>query len=151
MKNIDEAIKHAEEKAKELYCKADEDFFFDGDWGKKLHCTECAKEHEQLANWLKELKMLSWIPVKTRELSAEEVKEVNEKYDVDLDGDEAWCICSPLPEDAQEVLITTKYGDVVLTEFCVDDDGCWFDGYEDRGDVLAWMPLPVPYTKEETT
>ena len=91
----------------------------------------------------------SWIPVKTRKLSAEEVKEVNEKYDVDLDGDEAWCICSPLPEDAQEVLITTKYGDVVLTEFCVDVDGCWFDGYEDRDDVLAWMPLPKRYTKED--
>lgn len=98
---------------------------------------------------IKALENFSWIPVKTRKLSAEEVKEVNEKYDVDLNGDEAWCICSPLPEDAQEVLITTKYGDVVLTEFCVDDDGCWFDGYEDRGDVLAWMPLPEPYTKEE--
>lgn len=56
MKDIDEAIKHAEEKAKELYCKADEDFFFDGDWGKKLHCTECAKEHEQLAEWMRELR-----------------------------------------------------------------------------------------------
>lgn len=100
---------------------------------------------------IKALEAQGWIPVKTRKLSAEEVKEVNEKYDVDLDGDEAWCICSPLPEDAQEVLITTKYGDVVLTEFCVDDDGCWFDGYETRGDVLAWMPLPEPYTKEETT
>lgn len=55
---IDEAIKHAEEKAKELYCKADEDHFFDGDLGKKLHCTKCAEEHEQLAEWLKELKGL---------------------------------------------------------------------------------------------
>lgn len=89
----------------------------------------------------------SWIPVKTRALSAEEVKEVNEKYG--FVGEEAWCICSPLPEDNQEVLITTKYGDVVLTEFCVDVDGCWFDGYEDRDDVLAWMPLPKPYTEED--
>ena len=55
---LDEAIKHCEEKAEELYCKADEDYFFDGDWGKKLYCTECAKEHEQLAEWLKELKGL---------------------------------------------------------------------------------------------
>lgn len=55
MITLDEAIKHCEEKAKELYCKADEDFFFDGDWGKKIHCTECAREHEQLAKWLKEL------------------------------------------------------------------------------------------------
>lgn len=107
---------------------------------------------EMVSLAIKALEAQGWIPVKTRELSAEEVKEVNEKYDVDLDGDEAWCICSPLPEETQEVLITTKYGDVVLTEFCVDDvDGCCFDGYEDRGDVLAWMPLPKPYTKENDT
>lgn len=150
MTNIDEAIKHYEEKAKELYCKADEDFFFDGDWGKKLHCTESAKEHEQLANWLRELKMLSWIPVKTRMLDADALKKLKDRYG-DFDDDEAWCICSPLPKDAQEVLITTKYGDVVLTEFCVDDDGCCFDGYEDRGDVLAWMPLPEPYKEDSDT
>lgn len=35
---LDEAIKHAEEKADEL------------------GCTECANEHRQLAEWLKELK-----------------------------------------------------------------------------------------------
>lgn len=55
MKDLSEAILHCEEKAKELYCKADEDFYFDGDWGKRYHCIECAKEHEQLASWLKEL------------------------------------------------------------------------------------------------
>ena len=35
---IDEAIRHAEEKAREL------------------GCTECAQEHRQLAAWLRELK-----------------------------------------------------------------------------------------------
>ena len=35
---IDEAIRHAEEKAREL------------------DCTECAQEHYQLAGWLRELK-----------------------------------------------------------------------------------------------
>ena len=35
---IDEAIRHAEEKAQEL------------------GCTECAQEHYQLAGWLRELK-----------------------------------------------------------------------------------------------
>ena len=35
---IDEAIKHAEDKANEL------------------ECSECGKEHKQLAEWLKELK-----------------------------------------------------------------------------------------------
>ena len=36
--SIDEAIRHAEEKAQEL------------------GCTECAQEHRQLAAWLRELK-----------------------------------------------------------------------------------------------
>ena len=35
---IDEAIRHCEEKAREL------------------GCTECAQEHRQLAGWLRELK-----------------------------------------------------------------------------------------------
>ena len=39
---IDEAIKHAEEVANDM----------------ELCCKECAKEHKQLAEWLKELKQL---------------------------------------------------------------------------------------------
>lgn len=55
---IDEAIKHCEEKAKELSDKAYEE------WGKSMseeeayNCNECAREHAQLAEWLKELKAL---------------------------------------------------------------------------------------------
>lgn len=51
---LDEAIKHCEEKAKEQRA-----------WAKELigglvveDCLECAKEHEQLAAWLRELKAL---------------------------------------------------------------------------------------------
>ena len=53
---LDEAIKHCEEKAKELSDKAY------AEWGKSIteeeayDCNECAREHEQLAEWLKELK-----------------------------------------------------------------------------------------------
>ena len=115
MMTLDEAIKHAEEKAKELYCKADEDYFFDGDWGKKCHCTECAKEHEQLANWLKELKRHSWIPV-------------NKK----------------IPETHGYYLTSTIYNQV----YCDYWNGDCFDRTET---VVAWMPLPEPYTEEETT
>ena len=54
---LDEAIKHCEEKAEELnkevlkqanLCNAKE----------VADCQECAREHEQLAEWLKELKAL---------------------------------------------------------------------------------------------
>ena len=49
---LDEAIQHAEDKSKEIYieamlCHANPD---DGELDK---CIECAKEHEQLAEWLK--------------------------------------------------------------------------------------------------
>lgn len=56
---IEEAIKHCEEKAKELREQAG----FDTDneryrmsESEKADCIECAKEHEQLAGWLTELK-----------------------------------------------------------------------------------------------
>lgn len=67
---IDEAIKHAEEVAKdqeELYrlCPASESEIFHCDGtkdcktlknGKNKGCQKCAAEHRQLAEWLKELK-----------------------------------------------------------------------------------------------
>lgn len=50
--DLDEAIKHCEEKAEEK--RAFANMFVDKD--DKDDCIECAKEHEQLAKWLKELK-----------------------------------------------------------------------------------------------
>ena len=59
-----EAIKHCEEKAKELKTKAEErpyrtnsfSLFIPMSDTEVADCLECAKEHEQLAKWLKELK-----------------------------------------------------------------------------------------------
>lgn len=52
---LEEAIKHCEEKAKEIW-QANEEMPSDCKLSKDL--CECAKEHEQLAEWLKELKDL---------------------------------------------------------------------------------------------
>lgn len=64
MMTLDEAIKHCKEKAKELRIEAEQV----RDIGEVIsnpkqpynepvkNCLECAKEHEQLAEWLKELK-----------------------------------------------------------------------------------------------
>ena len=54
---LDEAIKHAEEVAEKNEKKAS---WF---WGKEgnpnyENCVECAEEHRQIADWLKELKQL---------------------------------------------------------------------------------------------
>ena len=50
---LDEAIKHCEEKAKEQRIIAKNTSYSDT---YILKCFECAEEHEQLAEWLKELK-----------------------------------------------------------------------------------------------
>lgn len=51
---LNEAIKHAEEKAKELAEEAWEAELQER--SDVLKCRKCAVEHKQLAEWLKELK-----------------------------------------------------------------------------------------------
>lgn len=54
---LDEAIKHCRDKAEEL--KKDADYYdvpYGMDTSARTDCLECAKEHEQLAEWLEELK-----------------------------------------------------------------------------------------------
>lgn len=83
-----------------------------------------------------------WIPIKTRPMTEEE-RGGYKIVGVD------WIYDCPLPESGQDVLVSTKYGyGVDITTF-YDDDGCYFECYEDEGDVLAWMPLPEPYKKTE--
>ena len=53
MLTLDEAIKHCKEKAEELRKEAS----FMPDYSEDIEpCLECAAEHEQLAEWLAELK-----------------------------------------------------------------------------------------------
>ena len=90
---------------------------------------------------IKALEAQGWIPVKTRELTAEEKEE---------HPDSIFMWDCPLPDIPQDVLITTKWGDVQLCTFCADDMGSYFDEV-DWDFVLAWMPLPEPYKKEDDT
>ena len=52
---LDEAIKHCEEKAKEL---REQPFKEKMDIEEVAECETCAEEHEQLAEWLKDYKRL---------------------------------------------------------------------------------------------
>ena len=118
---LDEAIKHCEEKAKEqrekatAIARAKEPFY------KYAECAECAKEHEQLAEWLKELKAYKerpqgkWISVSER-----------------------------LPKYSGLYLISI-YDLVTVANFT----GKYFcDRQMDKFiDVMAWQPLPKPYKK----
>ena len=89
-----------------------------------------------------EIRKNDWIPVETRDMTEEEKKEMFETWEYCTESD-CWKYDCPLPEDGQEVLVSTKWG-VSLDTFCVDE-GCWFENHPDRGEVLAWMPLPEPY------
>ena len=122
MTTLDEAIAHCKEKAKELSDKAY------AEWGKSMSeeeaydCNECAKDHEQLAKWLTELKERReadrWIPVTER-----------------------------MPNDKEEVRVTTKSGKVRQELW-----NTWYQTeYKDAKDeylVTAWKPLDKPYKKE---
>jgi chromosome segregation ATPase len=51
---LEEAIKHCEKVAEEQEKKARK--LNDGTMSTRIKCEECAKEHRQLAEWLRELK-----------------------------------------------------------------------------------------------
>ena len=71
--NLEEAIKHceevaeAEERSAKLHQRPDKGV--KGSGKRYLSCIECAKEHRQLADWLRELKaykenpMYLWFPI----------------------------------------------------------------------------------------
>lgn len=87
-----------------------------------------------------------WIPIKTRPLTD---KEKEEYADLGYSEDSmSFMFDCPLPEDGEEVLITTQYGEV-RTDTFYRDDGCYFETYCDEDDVKAWMPLPEPYKESE--
>lgn len=79
-----------------------------------------------------------WIKIKTRPLTAEELEELGSEVEFMYDCD--------MPEDGQEVLVTTSDGQVDLDIFNRDADGaCYFETYYGTSDVLAWQPLPGPW------
>lgn len=86
----------------------------------------------------------SWIAIKTRPMTEEE-KEYYSEY---LFEDNGLIYECPLPEDGQEVLITSKYGSVDKTTFYTDC-GNYFENYEDYDEVIAWRPLPEPFKERD--
>lgn len=119
--NLEEVINKEREKAEEGMKKSIE--LFPSFEGRK--CMESAEEHEQLADWLEELK---------------ELRKHKEKYrwhDLRKNPDD-------LPEDSKDVLVTVKGGCVNRTWH----DSCgWRNAtakkarhYSDKS-VLAWKEI----------
>ena len=86
----------------------------------------------------------SWIAIKTRPMTEEE-KEYYSEYLSEGNGMIYEC---PLPDDGQEVLITSKYGSVDKTTFYTDC-GNYFENYEDYDEVIAWKLLPEPFKERD--
>ena len=90
-----------------------------------------------------------WNPIKYRPMTEEEVRETEERWGIKLTIDERVCFDCSMPEDDQEILVCTSWGHIFLDRCELDPD----DGYalEENGDwdgIVAWMPLPEPYTEE---
>ena len=81
-----------------------------------------------------------WIKIEYRPMT----KEEKEDHGIQ-DLQEAQMLNCQLPEDGQEVLITTN-GMVRTAIFCEEYGECGFED-EDISDVQAWMPMPKPYGK----
>ena len=93
-----------------------------------------------------------WIPIKTRPLTDEERKSISHYYGFNYDASNDYAFDCPMPEEGQEILISTPWGvSKDRCEYDCTDDGMSLFSLEDRGDwedVKAWMPLPEPYKKE---
>ncbi len=80
-----------------------------------------------------------WIPVKFRPLT----KEEQEKY-----PDYCYMADCLMPDEGDEILITTTHGTVEKDEAGFDD-GFYLDSVSAwQTDVVAWMPLPPSYQEE---
>ena len=80
--------------------------------------------------------MSNWIEIKYHKPTQEEREVYGEEFSYIYD-------CK-LPKDGEEVLITTNRGIVYATTF-YNDDSAYFEGFEDDGEVIAWMPFPDPF------
>lgn len=86
-----------------------------------------------------------WIPIEERPLTDEE-----KEYYTDLEYPVEFMRIydCPMPDDGQEVLVTTSTGYVITDTYYIDEGG-YFENYCDEGDVKAWKPKPEPYKAEK--
>ena len=142
--NLTEAISHAKEVASKVR-KNGNYLYFRGNSRMANECEECAKEHEQLAEWLTELqerrKADRWIPV------SERLPDTDGRYLVLLEKDYAEDYSLPREQ---------------IENFEVEEGsfGVWYENYNMRTlgyldsewsaiPVIAWRPLPKPYESED--
>lgn len=84
-----------------------------------------------------------WIPIKQRPGTEEEYAEFS-KFGT-CPRSEFKVYTNKMPEDGQDVLITTKWGTVCEDIYHDDVDASYFEDHDDPDDVIAWMPKPKAY------
>ena len=94
-----------------------------------------------------------WIPITYRPLTEKERIAFAEHYGIEYcDTIEEKAFDCPMPEDGQEILISTSWGVIEdAADNVIDGEGFICYGLETNGDwdgVEAWMPKPEPYKKE---
>lgn len=91
IKDLQDAIAHAKEKAEELRNAGfDINTRFNADTKTGRECYECTEEHEQLASWLEELKQRREADMQIANKSNKPLRYANEKWIITDDGR---CIC----------------------------------------------------------
>lgn len=92
---------------------------------------------KNFANLQKAVDQDEWIEVKTRPSTYDE----KQRYQ-----DIIWMYDCELPDDGQEVLVTTSSGDVEKTFYHAEH--FVFEDYEGPDDLLAWRPLPEGFKRK---
>ncbi len=77
--------------------------------------------------------MAEWIPVTVRPAEGDELRHY------------VYMFTCEMPNDEQEILVTTASGRVEKDVNYIDDGFHLDSGYDWQDDVIAWMPLPDPY------
>lgn len=114
-------------------------------------CGECAAKFEE---FMQGAPVLKWNPVKVRELTDEERKElIDEGYNPEQ-VEEVTMLDGFTPEDGQEILITykTRFSGRLYVEHdeaVKDDHDCWLDSGRDWEDVTGWASMPEPFIPDE--
>lgn len=96
-----------------------------------------------------------WIPIMLRPMTEEEKTKRFIIFGEDAIYEDMKVFDCPMPEDGQEILISTPWGvSKDIGDNDIDGEGFICYGLEEHGDfdnVLAWMPLPEPYKEEGET